>query len=519
MILKEACARSWHFVVFFLKKTLPMLLVSLLFSFVVSSSDLLPTPFRHWKWVGVTSILVFLYFWIFWYTTLIVASLSRFLSYVILPFLVLIQVFMAQAAARYGTRAAELAVSIVNTTWEEACAYVTFHNVIQLVSLVLFLYILVYVVRCCSTWQSFTKRTITAIAFICTSVSLGAFFLLVVYKALVPNRFEDPDGWMLAFGGYHPMAQLTDAVEGLKDYYSFPALKDPALEKSSLRGGDLPEVVILYIGESFRADHSPFNGYKRNTLPNISTLNNIINMPNVYSKGTQTIVAIRSLLSITHENSNMPQYKSFLNILEKYGFRSFLLVGANTQGMWYQSPHISRVLDNKARLYSRPENAEEYYEAIKKLTRDSSPCFLLLEDGAGHIPYNAENNTFGSQENIDKYDNCIIDIDKRVSSVIKAVEEKDALLIFISDHGESFGEEGRFCHSGPLSATEQTHVSAFIWYSDKYKQKRADVIQNLCDNSERKISHSFVFHTVISLCGIRSAVQQRKYDLSAAACK
>ncbi len=519
MILKETFARSGRFALFFLKKTLPMLFVALLFSFVVSSSDLLPTPFRHWKCAGVTSILVFLYFWIFWYATLIVTSLSRCLSYVILPILVLSQMFMAQSAAKYGTRAAELAVSIINTTWEEACAYVTFQNVMQIVLSVFLLYVLIYILRSCSTWQSFTKRTIACIACICTSVSLGAFFLLVVYKALVPNRFEDPDGWMLAFGGYHPMAQLTDAVEGLNDYYSFPVLKDPALEESSLRGGDLPEVVILYIGESFRADHSPFNGYKRNTLPNISAMNNIINMPNVYSKGTQTIVAIRSLLSITLENSNMPQYKSFLNILEKYGFRSFLLVGANTQGMWYQSPHISRVLDNKVRLYSRPENAEEYYEVIKKITRGSSPCFLLLEDGAGHIPYNAENNTFGSQENIDKYDNCIIDIDKRLSSVIKAVEEKDALLIFISDHGESFGEEGRFCHSGPLSAIEQTHVSTFIWYSDKYKQKRADIIQNLYDNSKRKISHSFVFHTVISLCGIRSVVQQRKYDLSAAASK
>lgn len=344
-------------------------------------------------------------------------------------------------------------------------------------------------------------------------MALTIFFFWPVYMITSPNK-KEPFQWMERFLDCHPTSYIMIPMISLMEHSAMGKIINPAEHDSYQFSDTLPDAVVLYIGESVRADHFPLNGYKRDTMPSICGSSNIVNMPFVYSKGTSTLSSISSLLSITDESSRQPTHKSFINILEKHGYSNFLIVGANTQGKWYMTPTISAILDNKVRLYASPANAQQYANIVKELTQSHHHVFMLMEDGAGHIPYNSENDKFGKKDIIDRYDNCLLDIDARLNSIIGELKNKDAIVIFISDHGESFGEGGRWCHSGPLSAIEQTHVCCFIWYSDLFAQRRPDLISTLKTNSIKKHKSSFVYHTIISLSGIRSDVQILNKDLT-----
>lgn len=94
------------------------------------------------------------------------------------------------------------------------------------------------------------------------------------------------------------------------------------------------------------------------------------------------------------------------------------------------------------------------------------------------------------------------------------MRDKDALLFFTSDHGESLGENKRWGHGGPTSLKEQTHVCAFIWYSDLYAQQHPEIIKALKQNAQRFTSHRQLYHTIISICGLKSSLQINSEDMT-----
>jgi arylsulfatase A-like enzyme len=211
----------------------------------------------------------------------------------------------------------------------------------------------------------------------------------------------------------------------------------------------------------------------------------------------------------------MPTHRSFVEILAKHSYKQHLIVGANTEGWWYLTPHIASLIDEHLKLYSRPASAREYAtDFISLLSQKSTPQFILIEDGAGHMPYKSEHTTYGQACDLDKYDNCILDVDDRLSAIIHVLESHDAILLFTSDHGESFGEEGRFGHAGPMTAIEQRHVFSFIWYSDSYAEKHPEIINALKENAHRFSSHDHIYHTILSLSGVRSEIQIPSQDMS-----
>jgi lipid A ethanolaminephosphotransferase len=56
-------------------------------------------------------------------------------------------------------------------------------------------------------------------------------------------------------------------------------------------------VFVLVVGETARADHFSLNGYPRNTNPKLSAQPGLINLPNVYSCGTETAVSVPCMFS------------------------------------------------------------------------------------------------------------------------------------------------------------------------------------------------------------------------------
>ena len=106
----------------------------------------------------------------------------------------------------------------------------------------------------------------------------------------------------------------------------------------------------------------------------------------------------------------------------------------------------------------------------------------------------------------DKYDNCLLQTDDLLYRLTQVLKDKKAVILYSSDHGQSFGEQGVYMHGGALSVIQQRHVFSFLWYSDAYAQAHPEMIQTVKSNAMRLLSHDDIYSSVLSLSGIECSV-------------
>ena len=68
---------------------------------------------------------------------------------------------------------------------------------------------------------------------------------------------------------------------------------------------------------------------------------------------------------------------------------------------------------------------------------------------------------------MNSYDNTILYTDCFLHQLIEELRDEVAILIYLSDHGESLGENEKYLHA---EDNEPLHYpAAFVWYSVKYE--------------------------------------------------
>ncbi len=450
---------------------------------------------------------------LFYFAIIWLSVINRFFAWFILPILLITQMYCYQAAVTYGVHCAELGIATINASINEVVNYLNTRSVSLLILAIAGIFCICFLTRCIKLQSCRRKKLITT----CVLTAGALACSLAPLSVHLRQETRHADLWELFLKAYQPAFDSMRFWSGIWKFLTPSKLKSAADYASRDTFDKKPDMVVLYIGEAIRPDHSPLNGYHRNTTPGLSQCSNIINLPNVLSAATQTLPSIYSLLTCTSPETGKATHGAFTDIFAKHSYKQHLMAGANTEGSWYLAPFIAKTLNKHVPLHSRPASALEYARNITTLLGQSkSPQFVLIEDGAGHMPYKSEHNTFGQASDIDKYDNCILDADARLTAIIQALQSYDAILLFTSDHGESFGEEGRFGHAGPMTAMEQRRVFSFIWYSDSYAEKHPEIIKALKDNALRFTSHDYVYHTIISVAGIHSDVQIPAQDMTRA---
>jgi lipid A ethanolaminephosphotransferase len=121
------------------------------------------------------------------------------------------------------------------------------------------------------------------------------------------------------------------------------------------------------------------------------------------------------------------------------------------------------------------------------------------------------------QSIINAYDNTIVYTDHllaRVIDLLKAQEYPTAML-YVSDHGESLGENGIYLHGLPraIAPRPQTHVPMIFWASPKFYEAKAIDPLLLAGSRSQPYSHQFLFHSLLGLFDVQTAVYQTNLDL------
>jgi len=303
-----------------------------------------------------------------------------------------------------------------------------------------------------------------------------------------------------------------------------------------------PTLLILVIGETARADHFGINGYARDTTPNLAQ-QDIVNFTQVTSCGTETAASVPCMFSnldrSDYSDSKAKSQEGLLDVVKHAGVN--LLWRDNNSGC---KGTCDRVTHENVQHLQVPAlcNARECFDEVllqdmdAKLSASPGSLLLVLHQKGSHgpdyyhrYPQSMEHFKPVCQSNelqqcalgdvINAYDNSIRYTDYFLSQAIDWLKSKqdryDTSLVYISDHGESLGENGMYLHGMPymIAPETQKHVPMIFWLSDNFKQDHAIDSGCMKNLSANPYSHDNLFHTVLGMLNISSTVYDQKLDI------
>jgi len=118
---------------------------------------------------------------------------------------------------------------------------------------------------------------------------------------------------------------------------------------------------------------------------------------------------------------------------------------------------------------------------------------------------------------VNAYDNTIAYTDHVLAMAIAWMRahgaDAEPSLLYVSDHGESLGENNLYLHGLPYAVAprEQTHVPMLMWLP----ADRGAQLACLQAKRDAPLSHDNLFHTVLGLAGVTAGEYQPALDIGA----
>ncbi len=299
---------------------------------------------------------------------------------------------------------------------------------------------------------------------------------------------------------------------------------------SSYSASAMPTTIIYVIGESVRADHLQINGYHRRTTPCLARRQEngeLLSFRDVLSYGTGTYEAMLGLLTNATNEQREPSVGSFVPLFNKYGYETSVVTNL-PKGFVMTFTKLTEACRNF--LYYESEYCDRLLEHMENLKQGPSlPRLVIIQTNGSHYRYNERypheshavfkphddpTLSTGNESLVNAYDNSIVYTDYMLDAIMDIYADSSAVLVYCSDHAESLGENGRFLHVGPLTATEQRRVPLIIWGSEAFRREHADMWENMKGRTSDPVQQGHLFHTILSLGGIESAWKRRDMDLT-----
>jgi lipid A ethanolaminephosphotransferase len=308
-----------------------------------------------------------------------------------------------------------------------------------------------------------------------------------------------------------------------------------------------PLLVVLVVGETARADHFSINGYSRPTTPLIAK-ENIINFPSVVSCGTETAISVPCMMSLLtrkgYSNEKAKRQESVLDVLDHAGI-----------GVFWRDNNSSckgacdRLAYENIQKWKLPELCNDrecfdkalLFELDKKLVAMQSSSghkLIVLHQKGSHGPdyyhrYPEQEEFFqpvcktnelqncSSEEIINAFDNSIRYTDQFLAATIEWLKyqesDYDTAMIYLSDHGESLGENHLYLHGMPymVAPDVQKKVPFFFWLSAGFERNNSINRRCLQNLSSQTFSQDNLPHTLMGFMNVSSQVYNADLDMLA----
>jgi lipid A ethanolaminephosphotransferase len=119
---------------------------------------------------------------------------------------------------------------------------------------------------------------------------------------------------------------------------------------------------------------------------------------------------------------------------------------------------------------------------------------------------------------VNAYDNAVLYTDHVLAGLVGTLAQGtafDTAMLYVSDHGESLGENGLYLHGLPYSIAPgtQTHVPMVSWISPGFSAAEGVSRNCLRAKTDEPLSHDNLFHSVLGLLDVHTSVYRPKRDL------
>ena len=162
-------------------------------------------------------------------------------------------------------------------------------------------------------------------------------------------------------------------------------------------------------------------------------------------------------------------------------------------------------------LHTSTSHGPKYADKYPKEFEVFKPVAKSIEEGEKNIGMlvNAYDNTI-------RYTDFLLD---SLINTLRAMTDWKSAMIFISDHGESLGENKLFMHGLPmkLAPKVQYEIPFLVWTSDHFRRYKQTAGQQDAPTGEAKlpaiVEQHYVFHSVLNLLSIQSPAYDKDFDL------
>jgi len=380
-----------------------------------------------------------------------------------------------------------------------------------------------------------------------------AIVAFVLFAGLLMANFKNFSGAIHdnkdLMGSFQPGAPLSSTIRYANLVLNTRAIvlqpRGEDAEKGPLiTTAQKPVLTVIMLGETARAQNFSLMGYERGTNPELEAMRGDITVfQDVRSCGTATATSLPCMFSRFGRSDY--SYEAGLaneNLLD-------ILTHAEVKVEWFDNNTGDKRIAERIGGFSSLTYMEDpefcavgecndgillktLKEKAATITEDTVLVFHQIgSHGPSYfIRYPKEYERFTpacndselkncSRDEIkNAYDNTIAYTDHILAETIKFLQAQDNVIpamFYISDHGESLGENGIYLHGTPyfMAPDAQTRVPMILWFSDAYK--KAFGLSQACMDARAKqpATHENMFHTVLGMMDINTSERNPDLDL------
>jgi lipid A ethanolaminephosphotransferase len=303
-----------------------------------------------------------------------------------------------------------------------------------------------------------------------------------------------------------------------------------------------PRLLLLVVGETVRAQNWGLNGYGRQTTPELARLP-VVNFSDTQACGSSTEVSLPCMFSPfgrhDYDEARIRGHQSLLHVLQRVGVDvlwrdnqsgckgvcrdlAFESVAASSDPLLCDGLRcLDEVLlkdlptrpgagDRLVVLHMLGNHGPAYYQRYPAAFKRYRPA---CED--------PELGRCTHEQIVNAYDNAVLYTDHVLARAVAQLAQEDAYdtaLLYVSDHGESLGENGLYLHGMPylIAPRQQLQVPMVMWFSPRFLAASGLDMSCARNRAGEPAHHDDLFSTVLGLFDVRTSAYQPARDLLAA---
>lgn len=325
----------------------------------------------------------------------------------------------------------------------------------------------------------------------------------------------------------------------VRNIQAFENLKQQASADVELtaNGSDVPYVVFI-LGEATNRDRLHLYGYPLANTPNLDELaakGDIAVFRDTISPKSATVPVLRELFTFHDVESDQEwyHYNSLIDVMKAAGYRTYWLSNQESSGIW---GNVAQLFAGRSDVKQFTQLRESHEDSGKldeelfplldqALKKPAAKNFYVLHLMGGHglyymrFPYSFSKFTKDDvpapqdvlsderRTEIAQYANAMYYNDFVVSSLIGKFQDKEAIVIYLPDHGETIYDDGGNLagHVDENPNHQQLEIPMIFWASPAYKAHHPEKWQAICAAVNQPYMTDDMIHTIMDLLDIRTA--------------